>query len=364
MILDSIPACYWQPLCHVVSHPSSLSVPMLDMCIIPCRSPTFHLMLKKHQRSTPACIRCHRRRAKCVDVPGMPSCLRCLKDDTVCERPDGTCQVRNTSGKPRRPPTPRSKRCCSACTRSKTRCSRDPSGPCPRCIEKSLSCSFLSVGKPNVTGPQQPGLHGILSRTSNETSSYGPSILPATYPLSLSNVRLPRPPARTSVLDMSALPDKGPADTLPSRFGTPPPIPTKQSGKWCACNACADKKVACLDVLGASSCLRCLRREMVCERAVGWPAGRRESEETASVGRCPVREPSSASQDGVVGIVSAHEQGLILDHSQLESTALQTPLSTSSDRVRVSEAAGSAPRTPARRSWWDVCMAASPDKQS
>ncbi|RDX48349.1 hypothetical protein OH76DRAFT_668850 [Lentinus brumalis] len=320
----------------------------------------FPAMLKKHQRTTPACIRCHRRRAKCVDVPGMSSCLRCFNDETVCERPDGP---RSTSDKLRRPPAPRPKKCCSACTRSKTRCSRDPSAPCPRCIEKGLSCSFISGEKsPNVTSTQQPCVCTASSHTPDEHPSCKPSTPPAACPPMLGDFRLPRPPANSTLPITSTVADIGRAGTLSSRLCTPPSLSKKARRMWCACDTCADKKVACVDVPGASSCLRCLQRDTMCERAVDWPAVRRGPDETASVVRSSVSKPSFASQAGVVGSVNAHEQ--VLQHSRLPFTALQHPLSASFNLGEVIKAADPLSKTSARRSWWDVCMSASPEQRS
>ncbi|RPD79863.1 hypothetical protein L226DRAFT_183607 [Lentinus tigrinus ALCF2SS1-7] len=320
-------------------------------------------MLKNYKRATPACTRCYGRRVKCIDVPGVLSCLKCLQDDAACEPRDGTGNVHSTSGKPR--PRPRPKTCCSACTRSKTRCSRDPSAPCQRCSEKGLSCSFISdqrEGKSKATViPQFISTHAI-----NEDPSRKQSVIPAIYPLKLTYIRLPKPPTRTLLSTTPVFAGVSLADFIASRTSTPPSVSAKQSGTWSACYTCAEKKaVACVDVSGTTSCIRCAQRAIVCERPVDAPATR-EPQQTATGGGRSVS--SSTSRSGVgVGISGAcveGEQGLIIESALPETITVRRSLLTSTVCIELHEAVDLVPRVSARRTWWEVCMDVSPKKQA
>lgn len=66
----------------------------------------------------------------------------------------------------------------------------------------------------------------------------------------------------------------------------------------------------------------------------------------------------------LIGLLIDTVSEQVSQHSRLPFTALQHPLSASFNLGEVIKAADPLLSTSARRSWWDVCMAASPEQRS
>ncbi|KAI0721568.1 hypothetical protein C8T65DRAFT_200418 [Cerioporus squamosus] len=108
-----------------------------------------------------ACNACAVRKVKCEKIPGMYGCKRCFNINILCEWPteDMSC-------------TGKRRKACDACQDNRVRCLVDFSSfptntACPRCVEKSLPCSFTQ-------GNNNTGKQGVQGTSVGEAASNTP----------------------------------------------------------------------------------------------------------------------------------------------------------------------------------------------